>query len=129
MGLRYLNGGGGNDTLVGHAGNDVIAGSPGFDTALFSGLRSAYVLTRSGTSLNVSGPDGSDTLISIEKLAFTDGTIDFNGHGIADFNGDGKADILWQHDNGTPAVWLMNGTGVAAMGQPLTNPGPELACH
>ena len=28
----------------------------------------------------------------------------------ADFNGDGKADILWQNDDGTPAIWLMNGT-------------------
>ncbi len=26
-----------------------------------------------------------------------------------DFNGDGKADILWQNDDGTPAVWLMDG--------------------
>ena len=26
------------------------------------------------------------------------------------FNGDGKADILWQNDNGLPAIWTMNGT-------------------
>ena len=30
----------------------------------------------------------------------------------ADFNGDGKADILWQNDNGQPAIWLMDGTNV-----------------
>ena len=30
--------------------------------------------------------------------------------GTGDFNGDGKADILWQNDDGTPAIWLMNGT-------------------
>ena len=41
----------------------------------------------------------------------------------ADFNGDGKADILWQNDNGTPAVWLMNGTGVTAFGPQLVDPG------
>jgi hypothetical protein len=29
--------------------------------------------------------------------------------GIADLNGDGKADIVWQHDAGWLAVWLMNG--------------------
>ena len=34
----------------------------------------------------------------------------------ADFNGDGKADILWQNDNGTPAVWLMDGGGRACDG-------------
>ena len=28
--------------------------------------------------------------------------------GVADVNGDGKADIVWQHDAGWLAVWLMN---------------------
>ena len=41
-----------------------------------------------------------------------------------DFNGDGKADILWQNDNGTPAIWLMDGTDVATTGAALANPGP-----
>ena len=39
----------------------------------------------------------------------------------ADFNGDGKADILWQNDDGTPAIWLMDGTngiGSAVLGNP-----------
>jgi hypothetical protein len=40
-----------------------------------------------------------------------------------DTNGDGRADILWQHDNGTPAVWLMEGVNVLLMGGALTNPG------
>jgi hypothetical protein len=31
----------------------------------------------------------------------------------ADFNGDGKSDILWQHDNGLPAIWTMGGTTMA----------------
>ena len=43
----------------------------------------------------------------------------------ADFNADGRADILWQNDNGTGAVWLMNGTDVSSLGAPLTNPGAE----
>ncbi|MFN7138929.1 MAG: FG-GAP-like repeat-containing protein [Limisphaerales bacterium] len=29
---------------------------------------------------------------------------------VADFNGDGHKDILFQHNNGSLAVWLMNGT-------------------
>ncbi|MBA2303532.1 MAG: VCBS repeat-containing protein [Acidobacteria bacterium] len=28
---------------------------------------------------------------------------------VGDLDGDGKADLLWQHENGTIAVWLMNG--------------------
>ena len=45
-----------------------------------------------------------------------------------DFNGDGKADILWQNADGTPAVWLMDGTSVIAIGPALVQSGPELAC-
>ena len=43
----------------------------------------------------------------------------------ADANGDGKADIFWQNDNGTAAVWLMDGINVANFGVALPNPGPD----
>ena len=33
-----------------------------------------------------------------------------------DFNGDTKADILWQGQDGTPAIWLMDGTNVTFVG-------------
>ena len=35
--------------------------------------------------------------------------------GTGDFNGDGKADILWQNDNGKPAIWLMDGTNATVV--------------
>jgi len=44
--------------------------------------------------------------------------------GAGDFNGDGNADILWQNDDGTPAIWLMNGTTLVGAGA-LPNPGPS----
>jgi hypothetical protein len=34
--------------------------------------------------------------------------------GVADVNGDGKADIIWQHDAGWLAVWLMDGYNATA---------------
>ena len=40
-----------------------------------------------------------------------------------DFNGDGKSDVLWQNDNGLPAIWTMDGTNITG-GAGLTNPGP-----
>jgi hypothetical protein len=43
--------------------------------------------------------------------------------GTGDFNGDGKADILWQNSDGTPVIWLMNGTSIIGAGA-LLNPGP-----
>ena len=43
-----------------------------------------------------------------------------------DFNGDGKSDILWQNDDGTPAIWLMNGTTCCPSARPVSfNPGPS----
>ena len=43
-----------------------------------------------------------------------------------DFNGDGKSDILWQGSDGTPAIWLMDGTNAVTVGAvgPF-NPGPS----
>jgi Ca2+-binding RTX toxin-like protein len=38
----------GNDTLIGDAGNDALDGGTGIDTAVFSGPRSAYTITRNG---------------------------------------------------------------------------------
>jgi hypothetical protein len=44
--------------------------------------------------------------------------------GTGDFNSDGHSDILWQNDNGTPAIWLMNGLNFIGGGG-LPNPGPS----
>src|SRR5262249_15180439 len=39
-----------------------------------------------------------------------------------DVDGDGKADLIWQNSDGTPGIWLMNGTTpIAETG--LANPG------
>jgi hypothetical protein len=46
--------------------------------------------------------------------------------GTGDFNGDGKSDIIWQGDDGTAAMWLMDGpnaTFVGAVGP--FNPGAD----
>ena len=32
--------------------------------------------------------------------------------GVGDTDGDGRADLVWQHANGTLAIWFMNGTQV-----------------
>ena len=37
---------------------------------------------------------------------------------VADFNNDGRPDLVWQHDSGALATWLLNGTSMIA-GPPL----------
>jgi hypothetical protein len=63
------------DTLIGDAGNNVLDGGAGDDTAVFTHSLDQYVLTDLGNRITVAGPDGTDTLISIEHLRFADGTI------------------------------------------------------
>jgi hypothetical protein len=67
---------GGNDTLTGGAGNDTVDGGSCIDTAVFSGVRSAYTI--GGAVTSVSGPEGSDTLSSIERLQFSDTNLAFD---------------------------------------------------
>jgi hypothetical protein len=63
------------DKVFGGAGNDTIDGGLGIDTAVFSGLRSAYTIAPFASGIRVSGPDGIDTLTSVERLAFDDVTV------------------------------------------------------
>ncbi|MEI6638737.1 MAG: hypothetical protein WCL46_03405, partial [Chlorobium sp.] len=73
-----LDGGDGNDWLVGGAGNDLINGGAGDDTAEFSGTRAQYTIgayNAATLSYAIAGPDGTDTITSIEHLKFADQTI------------------------------------------------------
>jgi hypothetical protein len=57
--------------------------------------------------------DGSNVVDS--KLTSTP-TLDksWKAAGTGDFNGDGKSDILWRNDDGSIALWQMNGTNVSS---------------
>jgi Ca2+-binding RTX toxin-like protein len=84
-----LSGLGGNDLLRGNGGDDSLAGDGGTDTAVYAGPRSGYnivyVVDGSGLVIGYSavtdtnpgnGDDGADTLTSVERLQFADGTLD-----------------------------------------------------
>src|SRR5262249_41470691 len=65
----------GNDRIVSTAANEAIDGRTGDDTVVFSQSLDKYTVTDLGQKIVVSGPDGSDTLTSIEHLQFADGVI------------------------------------------------------
>ncbi|WP_284620097.1 hypothetical protein [Aquabacterium humicola] len=68
----------GNDRLTGLGGNDTIDGGIGIDTAVFSGVRSGYAVTRDGSAWRaraLTGADGSDLLYGIERLSFTNTSL------------------------------------------------------
>jgi hypothetical protein len=84
-----LVGGGGNDTLIGGAGNDFLNGGDGTDTAVYSGARGVYQVTRiSTTTLRIadmrsSSPDGTDAVTNVELFNFSDGSFNVAQLGIA----------------------------------------------
>jgi serralysin len=77
-GADRLLGGSGDDRLTGGAGKDVLTGGAGTDTAYYAGKQSSYAITHAGNQVVVSaltGSDGVDTLIGVEKIHFLDHTI------------------------------------------------------
>jgi hypothetical protein len=105
-----------NDVVNVGTGNITINGGQGFDTAVFSGDRSSYTITRSLLTTTVSGANGTDTLTSVDLLKFADGTMalpaapsDFTDAGISDilFRNDGAGDIgFYQMNNGVSTGWV-----------------------
>ena len=109
--------GSGNDRIRGGAGDDMIYGGAGFDTAIFAGAPAAYSVVVITDGLRVTGPDGADILHSVESLLFKPAPSN-------DANGDTLSDILWQNDDGTAGIWLMDGFGRLAGANVGFNPGP-----
>src|SRR5262249_43156512 len=86
---------------------------------------SSYTISRAGLTTIVSGPDGTDTLLSVEMLQFADGSISLAAKN--DFNDDLRSDVLIQSgaggsQAGTPQIWIMSGTSVVSRSV-LSNPG------
>lgn len=66
----------GNDTLFGGPGDDFISGGDGEDRALYEGAFNTVNIHRNAAGqLIVTGPEGTDTLESIEHIVFSDGTV------------------------------------------------------
>lgn len=76
----HLTGNSQANTLTGNQGNNILDGAAGDDTAIFKGARANYTATDAGGG-NISivdgtaGRDGSDTLVGIEFVMFSDGTV------------------------------------------------------
>ena len=81
-----IRGGLGNDTITGNGGNDIINGGEGLDTLIYSGSSDDYQIELSPGGIaritdNNENRDGSDGLIGIEIIEFSDGSIDLRDGG------------------------------------------------
>jgi len=85
---RIIEGGAGRDVLTGFGGNDTLIGKENIDTAVFSSHSAEYAIHNNpdGTwtvAHKNNGPDGTDTLISIERIRFSDISIALDLDGYA----------------------------------------------
>jgi hypothetical protein len=76
----------GNDQFATTGADNLFDGGAGLDTLVLSGARAGYTVTRTASGIQLhdgSGVDGTDTLVSIERVAFTDQALAFDVDGIA----------------------------------------------
>jgi len=68
----------GNDQIRGGAGDDLLDGGSGTDIAIFSGYRANYSITVTASGFTVRdnfGSDGTDFLVSVERLQFANARV------------------------------------------------------
>ena len=95
----------GDNTLLSTRESETIDGRGGDDTVVFSSSLAAYSATDQGSKIFILGPDGLDTLISIEHLRFADGTINVE-------DGSALFDTVF-YSISNPDVFLAGGNALA----------------
>jgi hypothetical protein len=81
LGNDIIDGGSGDDVLIGGPGDDVLLGGDGIDTAIIGAARRQTTLVgnpASNLGATLNGPDGRDTLTSVEIVKFVDGWLAFS---------------------------------------------------
>jgi Ca2+-binding RTX toxin-like protein len=105
-----ISGGSGNDTIAGGFGNDTILGVEGLDIVTVSSRRESYAVSspaQDSVSVSFKGPiiaidpppptDGTDTLISVERIQFSVRTLATDLHGSAGNAARLLATVLGKH--------------------------------
>ncbi|HJV80714.1 DUF4214 domain-containing protein [Noviherbaspirillum sp.] len=109
---NHLWGGNGNDSMTGAGGNDILDGGAGSDTAIYNGVRANFTVARTTTGFTAVdrvGGEGSDSLLNVETIQFTNTSLSLNSDpsiglsyaGTASndiIDGTGGDDILYGND-------------------------------
>ena len=125
----------GNQVLYGGTSIGIISGGNGSNlTIAFNGNATTNAIDAMIENFTYANSASNPTISHVVTVTVTDSaaastggqqvTIKIPAPPSSDFNGDSKGDILWQNDNGTPAIWTMDGLNFTGAAQ-LTNPGPS----
>jgi len=71
----YLIGGAGDDLFYPGGGRDGVHGGAGQDRAIYSQPYAAYDIRKTDRGVKISGPEGTDLLVSVEQIAFAGGQV------------------------------------------------------
>lgn len=71
--IENVIGGSGSDRIVGNKANNSVDGGAGIDTFVVAATRGEVTITTSGLRTILTSAEGTDTLINIEKVLFSDG--------------------------------------------------------
>jgi len=103
--IENASGGSGNDTLIGNFADNVLSGGAGDDTVVYFGNPASYTIQNLPDRMVVSGPEGTDTLFSIEHVKFAAAATMPAGNwslaGVRDLTGDGTSDVVWYNASTT----------------------------
>ena len=98
--IENASSGSGNDTLIGNSADNILSGGAGDDTVVYFGDPASYTVQNLPDRIVVSGPDGTDTLFSIEHVKFagaTSSAASWSLAGVGDLTGDGTSDVVWSN--------------------------------
>ena len=70
--IENVIGGSGDDTLIGNSANNRLTGGAGSDTVVYAAARDSYTISGTGSDVTVSGADGTDRLLEVEFIQFSD---------------------------------------------------------
>ncbi|HEY8616121.1 Calx-beta domain-containing protein [Phenylobacterium sp.] len=117
-----LRGGAADDRLQGFAGDDRLDGGAGVDTADYDGMAGSYSWWSTGSGewivqdLRTYTPEGRDTLVNIEQLAFADRVVKLVGLSAAEQVARAEENIL----RNSPAPGQTLGSGAEPYGSALS---------
>ncbi len=108
-----VRGGAGDDTLSGGGGDDTLEGAGGTDPAAWSGTAAGHRLgfaDDTWTVTDLSGAEGADTVLQVERLQFSDRTVivDSAVHGSYDDLPDGLWHFFIVAFDAAPGVTYMD---------------------